>query len=248
MPWSSATFPVNVENPVDNVDNQPKSRALYGRGPVLGIFAKQPLAGRVKTRLIPPLTPGEARELYRTALQETVVSLATVPASLVLCCAGRRSWFARAFPGVPLLSQGRGDLGARLKRVTTALFAAGGEVVAVVGSDSPDLPPVLVKEAFAALKRVDVAAIAAEDGGYALLALRRPVPGLFVDIPWSSAGVLAATEARAAALGLRMAMVGRWDDLDDLASLRRLLVRSPHCATAHHVRAHLGGRVCSGGG
>ena len=135
------------------------------------------------------------------------------PARLVLCWAGRRAWFARNFPGMPLLPQGRGDLGARLARVTAALFAAGGGPVAVVGSDSPDLPLPLVTAAFAALATAEVAAIPSRDGGYALLALRRPAPALFAGIPWSTAQVLTATRARASALGLRFVTVGEWDDL-----------------------------------
>jgi hypothetical protein len=238
----------NVENPVDKVDNPPKSLPLVLRGAVLGLFAKQPRAGQVKTRLVPPLTPQQARDLYQVALHESVAACTAAPAALVLCGAGRQRWFAGAFPTVPYLPQGRGDLGARLSRVTVALFAAGGGPVAVAGSDSPDLPPALIAAAFAALRRADVAAIGSADGGYALLALRRPAPGLFAGIPWSSATVLAETRGRARDLGLRFALAGEWDDLDDLAALRRLLARSPHCATARHIRAHLGAALCTGCG
>jgi rSAM/selenodomain-associated transferase 1 len=233
---------------VDKVDNLPNRQRLELNGPVLGLFAKQPRAGQVKTRLVPPLTPKEARELYRVALQESVSAFAGAPAALVLCCSGRRRWFSRAFPGVPLCPQGRGDLGIRLTRVTTALFAAGATPVAVAGSDSPDLPPALIEAAFAALDSAEVAAIPSRDGGYALLALRRPVPELFTAIPWSTAGVLACTRDRATALGLRFKTVGGWDDLDDLPALQRLLQRSPGCATARHAFAHLGRILGSGQG
>jgi hypothetical protein len=215
---------------------------------VLGIFAKQPRPGQVKTRFSPPLRPVEAAALYRVALQETVARLSYGPAQLVLCCAGRRAWFARRFPGIPLLAQGRGELGMRLARVTALLFAAGASSVAVAGSDSPDLPLPLVAEAFAALRTADVTAIPCRDGGYALLALRRPVPALFAGIPWSTAEVLAATRARATALGLQFVEIGGWDDLDDLAALQRLLARSPDCVTAQYARVHLGNRLWSGCG
>lgn len=248
MPSLSAICAANVGNPVDKVDNLTRRQPLTCHGPIVGLLAKQPLPGKVKTRLVPPLTPHQASTLYRVALGETLASFAAVPAALVLCCAGRRRWFARAFPGIPLLSQGRGDLGARLTRVTAALFAAGGSLVAVAGSDSPDLPPALIGEAFAALATADVAAIPCADGGYALLALRRPVPELFARMPWSTPEVLVRTQARAAALGLRFTTVGSWDDLDDLPSLHRLLARSPECATARHVRTHLGRILCAGCG
>jgi glycosyltransferase A (GT-A) superfamily protein (DUF2064 family) len=190
----------------------------------------------------------EGAALYRVALRETVDRYAAGPARLVLCGAGRRAWFARAFPGRPLFPQGRGDLGVRLARVTAALFAAGGEPVAVIGSDSPDLPLPLVAAAFAALATAEVAVIPSRDGGYALLALRRPAPALFTGIPWSTAQVLTATRARASALGLSFVTVGEWDDLDDVASLHRLLARSPGCATARYVRTHLGSGLWSGSG
>jgi len=233
---------------VDKVDNRRASQTLPVHGPVLGVFAKQPLPGRVKTRLTPPLSPAEASALYGVAQRESVTRFAMGPAVVVLCWAGRRSWFSRGYPGVPLLFQGRGDLGARLTRVTAALFAAGGGPVAVAGSDSPDLPLPLLDEAFAALVAADVSAIPCPDGGYALLALRRPAPELFADIPWSTAGVLAATQERAKVLGLRFATVGGWDDLDDLPSLHRLLERSPECATARYAQAHLHSQLVSTGG
>jgi len=236
-----------VENPVDKVDKSRNHGGLRFHGPVLGLFAKQPRAGQVKTRLVPPLTPAEARDLYRVALAESVACFSRGPATLAICGAGRRRWFARSFPKLPFLAQGRGDLGARLQRGTAALFAAGGGPVAVVGSDSPDLPPTLIETAFAALATADVAAIGTVDGGYALLALSRPVPQLFTAMPWSTNQVLARTRERAEAVGLRFATVGVWDDLDDLPALQRLLVRSPQCATAHHLRAHLGSRLCAGG-
>jgi uncharacterized protein len=237
-----------VEKAVDRVDNRLTLRTLPNPGPLLGMFAKQPVAGRVKTRLTPPLHPRQACSLYRIALQESVLRFAGGPAPLVLCGAGRQAWFARVFPDLPLLPQGRGDLGARLARGTAALFAAGGGPVAVVGSDSPDLPLALIDAAFAALTSADVAAIACRDGGYALLAMRQPAPGLFAGMPWSTAELLAATRRRAAALGLRLVTVGDWDDLDDLAALGRLLQRSPACMTAQYVRAHLGSLLPMGCG
>lgn len=233
---------------MDKVDNQLKAQALRLSGPVLGIFAKQPLPGRVKTRLVPLLTPAGACALYRVALRETVDSFAAAPATLVLCGNGRRSWFSRTFPEVPLLLQGRGDLGARLSRATAALFAAGGGPVAVAGADSPDLPLPLIAAAFAALATADAVAIPCVDGGFALLVLRRPTPRLFAGIPWSTPAVLAAMRERSAQLGLRFATVGSWDDLDDPASLHRLLERTPECATAQYARAYLGSVPRAGSG
>lgn len=233
---------------MDNVDNLRLAQGLPNRGPVLGVFAKEPRSGRVKTRFTPPLLPTEARALYQVALAETVERFSAGPTALVLCSAGRHAWFQRRFPGMALLPQGAGDLGARLAKATTALFAAGGSPVAVAGADSPDLPLAMIGEAFAALASVDAAAIPCTDGGFALLALRQPAPALFAGIPWSTSDALTAMQARAAQLGLRCATIGGWDDLDDLAALHRLLERSPECATARYARAHLGRVLYSGSG
>jgi rSAM/selenodomain-associated transferase 1 len=237
-----------VEKPVDKVDNRSFPAGHSLQGPVLGVFAKQPVTGQVKTRFSPSLQPAQARNLYRAALEETIARFAAGPAALVLGYAGRRAWFAREFPGVPLFAQGGGDLSARLARATAVWFAAGAGPVAVAGADSPDLPLSLIEAAFAALSSADVAAVACRDGGYALLALRRPAPDLFAGIPWSTAEVLAATHRRCADLGLRFAVVGTWDDLDDLAALHRLMVRSPDCRTARYARTHLHTLLSSGGG
>jgi rSAM/selenodomain-associated transferase 1 len=233
---------------VDKADTHLLLQTLPRHGPVLGVFAKQPRAGKVKTRLVPPLFPAQARALYRVALQETVTRFSCGPAALVLCYAGRQTWFARSFAEMPRLPQGRGDLGTRLARAMTTLFAAGGGPVALAGADSPDLPLPLVARTFTALETADIAAIPCRDGGYALLALRRPAPGVFSGIPWSTPAVLAATQQRAAELGLRFATVGGWEDLDDLASLQRLVLRSPECMTAQYARAHLGRLLPSGCG
>ena len=233
---------------MDKVDNPRSALDLTCRGPVLGIVARQPLPGRVKTRLTPPLSPREACALYETALRESVARFAAGPFQPVLCWTGRRRWFVRAFPGTPLLWQGGGDLGARLERITAALFAAGGGPVAVAGSDSPDLPLPLMERALGALREADAAVVPSADGGYALLAMNRPAPHLFSGIPWSTAEVLAATRRRAAEHGLRLAVTDPWDDLDDRDSLARLLARSPECATARHARAHLGHLLGAGGG
>ena len=233
---------------MDKVDNFPSALKLPERGPVLGIVARQPLPGRVKTRLTPPLSPREACALYEAALRESVARFVAGPFQPVLCWTGRRRWFALAFPGTALLWQGRGDLGARLARITAALFAAGGGPVAVAGSDSPDLPLPLMEKALGALRKADAAVVPSADGGYALLALNRPAPQLFTRIPWSTPEVLAATRRRALEHGLRLAVTDPWDDLDDRDSLARLLARSPGCATAQHARAYLGHLLRAGGG
>ncbi|ALC18282.1 hypothetical protein DSOUD_3568 [Desulfuromonas soudanensis] len=207
---------------------------------LLGIFAKEPLPGKVKTRLTPPLSATQAAELYRLSLKETVEALSGGSFSPVIFYAGDPEYFRTAFPQVPLVSQGPGDLGMRLSRALGALLGAG-EGAALVGSDSPDLPATLVKEALSALSRAEVVTIPARDGGYVLIGERRHHPELFRQIPWSTAAVLSETRARAEACGLSYLEVGAWEDIDDRPSLERFLRRSPDSATARFAAPILAG-------
>lgn len=95
----------------------------------------------------------------------------------------------------------------------------------LVGTDTPTLPTAYLQRACDALQRgaADVVLGPSEDGGYYLIGLRRPVPELFTGMPWSSSTVAAETLARIRRLGLRLALLPGWFDVDrgeDLARLR----------------------------
>jgi glycosyltransferase A (GT-A) superfamily protein (DUF2064 family) len=110
---------------------------------------------------------------------------------------------------------------------------------ALIGSDSPDLPLAQIEAAFCALAQSDVVTIPASDGGYVLIGSRRPSPDVFRNIDWSTQRVLSQTRQRAVAADLKYSEQGGWEDVDDIASLQRLLVRSPESATTAYVRRHL---------
>jgi len=220
---------------VDKVDNSANRHIFSHSGPVIGLFAKQPVPGQVKTRLTPPLSPEQACQLYRTALQESLSRLLNTDVTIAICYAGERSWFHAAFPGLPLFSQHGEGLGARMSNAVQELFAAGGGPVLLAGSDSPDLPLSLVEEAIDHLQRRDVVSVPCRDGGYAIIGLRQPTTELFIDIPWSTPAVLEATRRRCRELGLSYYETAGWDDLDDLTDLQRLVARSPGSLTARHI-------------
>lgn len=206
----------------------------------VGIFAKQPRPGQVKTRLCPPLSHLEAAELYRVSLEETVQRLAAGPFTPVLFYAGELDYFRTTFPGLLLCPQGEGDLGQRMERALLTLLQAGCRSALLVGSDSPDLPLALLESAFTALETVAAVVSPAADGGYVLIGESRHHPELFREIPWSSDLVLGLTRQRAAAAGIPLRELAGWEDVDDLDSLRALLQRSPDSATAGHARQRLG--------
>lgn len=220
---------------MDKVDNSAKRNIFSHPEAMIGLFAKQPLPGQVKTRLSPPLTPEQACLLYRKSLLETVSQLQQTDISLTICYAGERSWFEEVFPGLPLLAQRGDNLGVRMTNVVQELFAGGCGPVLLSGSDNPDLPAVLVREVVSSLQETDVATIPCRDGGYAIIGLRKETTALFEDIPWSTSGVLTATRKKCRKLGLSYHETESWDDIDELADLKRLVERSPESSTARYV-------------
>ena len=212
----------------------------------LGIFVKEPVPGQVKTRLSPPLTSEQAAELYRVALHETIERLQDTDYDVVLFYAGREEYFEEAFPQLPRVQQTEGDLGVRMAAAFDRLHRDQSTFAALLGSDSPDLPLVQIDEAIVALHESDVVTIPASDGGYVLIGSRQHYPQIFRDIDWSTEKVLAQTRQRAVAAGLNYNERGGWEDVDDIASLQRLLIRSPDSATAGHVRQHLRGIIDEG--
>ncbi len=239
MPWWNVRTLPNVDNSVDKVDNSSIGLIFNHSGPVIGLFAKQPLPGQVKTRLTPPLSASQACYLYQTSLQETVNRLLSAGLPLVICYAGRRDWFSTAFPGLPLLAQTGDGLGVRMSNAVQALFAAGGGPVLLAGSDSPDLPILLVEQILEQLKEADIATVPCRDGGYTIVGMRQPTTEIFDGIPRSTSGVLEATRRRSRQLGLSYHETECWEDLDDFADLQRLVVRSPESQTARYIVSEL---------
>lgn len=137
-------------------------------------------------------------------------------------------------PAIDVIAQRGDDLGRRMVHVFEDSFRLGMESVVVVGSDLPDLPSRLVREALAALRgRKDCVVLGpASDGGYYLIGLNRPQPALFDRIEWSTDRVLAQTCEAAKALGLHVLLLDEWTDVDDAADLNRLMRDSPESSAA----------------
>jgi rSAM/selenodomain-associated transferase 1 len=199
----------------------------------LVIFAKAPIAGQVKTRLCPPLTPDEAATLHGSfvldTLERTKAAVATfkLPLDRYLACAPSSTLvFFRIMEerqGVQLLDQVGEDLGARMAQVFETLFARGYTHVFIVGTDTPSLPLERYRQALAALESHDLVLGPALDGGYYLIGLNQPTPGLFTGIPWSTEQVLTLTREKAGTLGLKTALLDSWRDIDTINDLETLI-------------------------
>ena len=202
--------------------------------PALAVMARAPGSEMVKSRLHAALGAARATLLYRCFLLDGLEAAAALPglAPVLAYSPPRavRAMAALAPVGMRLIAQRGEDLGARMAHLAARLLADGHGAALLIGSDLPTLPPAYLAEAARVLEEgaVDVVLGPAEDGGYYLIGLARPVPALFEGIAWSTAGVLEATRARARALGLREHLLPTWYDVDtpaDLDRLRRDLAR-----------------------
>lgn len=194
------------------------------------IFAREPVLGRVKTRLAASIGPAAALATYREllALTARAVAAAQVPATVWLAEAPappadptqpRPEW-----PGLPWRVQPLADsLGERMSYAFAEAFAAGAARVLIIGTDCPGLTADLLRDAFNQLTTHDLVTGPAADGGYYLLGMKQLHSILFNNKQWSTATVLADTLADAAELGLRVAQLPTLSDIDsahDLAAWR----------------------------
>jgi uncharacterized protein len=194
-------------------------------------MAKAPLAGNVKTRLVPPLTPAEAAALNVCFLRDMVANVSAVAAAhestalVVYTPVEAKCAFDGVLPdGFRLLAQRGASLGDRLCNATGDLLSDGYSSVCLINSDSPTLPSALLHQAIKSLLKDGDRVVlgAADDGGYYLIGLKQAHRNLFDRIAWSTADVLAHTIERAAEIGLPVELLPNWYDVDDAASLNRL--------------------------
>jgi rSAM/selenodomain-associated transferase 1 len=190
------------------------------------IFARLPEPGKVKTRLVPPLTAEDACELYRCMLLDILgktEGLAGVERLIFYEEGPGAEVFFRGAVGGEAFPQRGGDLGERMAAAFAAAFARGFDTVAIIGTDSPDLPLSSIGSAYRHLEegQTDVVFGPAEDGGYYLLAMKSLHPELFRGIAWSSGDVLATSLEKAAAAGRRVVLLPRWYDVDTKSDLLR---------------------------
>jgi hypothetical protein len=188
---------------------------------IVCVFAKPPRAGEAKTRLAPAVGLEGAASLARAFLVDVWAGVRRLPwARPVLASPG--PWPEGLLPvPVEVWPQGEGDLGARMERVLRRGLEEAPCVMAL-GGDSPGLPLAYLEAARAALSTAEAVFGPSEDGGFYLLALRRLPEGALAGLPWSQPETLAATEARLVSLGLRVARVESFFDVDVPADLERL--------------------------
>ena len=196
----------------------------------LGMFAKQPVPGRVKTRLAQCWGADRAAQLYEAMLLDLCDRVSSVADRRVIAYApddtATRTWFRDHSPrAFGLWPQSTGDLGQRIVGFFAAHRRDRESRVVLIGSDSPSLPVEVIDDALARLEHHDCVIGPAADGGYYLIGLSGRAAkwnALFESIPWSTSKVLIATVRRIQEQGLSLALLPVWYDVDSLDDVRTL--------------------------
>ena len=224
--------------------------------PAVLIMAKAPRPGMVKTRLHPVLGPDGCAALAERLIRHAVSVAGGMDGVTVFTAVeppDALGEVANLIPdGICLLPQRGADLGERLAAATGEVFARGHGPVVVIGTDAPTLTAGRLAQAFGDLARGrDVVFGPACDGGYYLVGLTRPAPGLFALDPgvWGGDRVLAASLSAARRAGLDAGSLPALRDLDTPADAEALLadsllpaaiaaaLRSSHPAVPGHEHA-----------
>lgn len=186
------------------------------------IFAKVPVAGQVKTRLVPPLSGEEAAKLYEAFLKDTLeLAKSLEGVRVVLAVQGGPLAPALLAQCQEHFEQVGQNLGEKMAHAFEKALKDAKDVV-IIGSDTPHLPQRTISQAFRALDHQDLVLGPAEDGGYYLIGLSKPAPRLFDSISWSTPSVFKDTMAQAEKLDLPTALLHPLYDIDTSADLIRL--------------------------
>jgi rSAM/selenodomain-associated transferase 1 len=191
----------------------------------IAVFARAPVAGQAKTRLIPRLGAAGAAQLQHQLIERALTRARTVPGARVTLwttddeadtCA-----LAEAARATVRLQHGH-DLGTRMSHAFSETLD-GTRPMLLIGTDCPAQTGADLEAAIRALQQADAVIQPAEDGGYVLIGMKQFHPVLFEQVAWGSDTVLATTRSRAAGRGLRLAELPMCWDLDRSEDLDRAL-------------------------
>lgn len=196
--------------------------------PALIVFARAPIPGQTKTRLIPALGAEQAAELHRRFLLDILSSASRLAAHLIVAVAGPadtdfiRAAVAEASPEAEITAQSGDDLGQRMHNTLGETLSRGHPCAVVIGTDAPSLPFDRVTRALDLARQDDLVLGPALDGGYYLIGLHRVIPVLFRGIAWGSSTVLIDTLQAARNDGCSVSLLEPWYDVDTTRDLALL--------------------------
>lgn len=177
----------------------------------------------MKTRLIPLLGPQGAAEFHAALIRDTVRIVNTLRPefSHYLFLAGQGFRIASLSAAYTLVPQRGRGLGERLNQAFKHLFARHNHVV-IIGTDSPALPPSVLRRAFKELLICDAVLGPCPDGGFCLIGLRRLARGLFTGVRWGSAFAFRDTQRNLLRRGFSCSVLERYPDIDRPGDVKRL--------------------------
>jgi len=189
--------------------------------PVIILFAKAPVPGRVKTRLAERLGAVAAAELHTAFVTDMLDLLGALAGAADIELHTDIETEAWPAAGIPRALQRDGDLGERMYVAMERALAAGRPKVMIVGSDVPTLPVSHLERILSS--NADVTLGPAEDGGYYAIACRRVHPEMFRGVRWSGPDALEQTRKAAESCGLTVELGPSWFDVDTVVALQRLM-------------------------
>ena len=197
------------------------------------IFAKAPIPGQVKTRLCPPLNPDEAASLHGSMVMdiaEQTRGICRLDRFLACTPSSDHAFFQTlaARYRLTLCEQVGDDLGQRMNHAINKSLKKGYQYALVIGTDIPALSPETYKKAAFLLKTQDIVLGPTHDGGYYLIGLKHPTPGIFVDIAWSTENVLALTQEKAKVLGRTVGLLDFERDVDTFEDIEAFVTTSSY--------------------
>jgi rSAM/selenodomain-associated transferase 1 len=196
------------------------------------VIAKEPLPGRVKTRLQTAFSAEQAASLAAASLADTLaaVAAADLDARMVALDGVAGDWLPAGFT---VIGQGDGGLDARLERAFAAGFGLSPGPVLLIGMDTPQVGARMLTGGW---HGADAVLGLAPDGGFWAVGLRRPVPGAFLGVPMSTDHTGADQLARLRSLGLSVHLLPMLRDVDTPADARAVAVQAPYTRFARHLR------------
>jgi rSAM/selenodomain-associated transferase 1 len=183
------------------------------------IFVRNPVLGKVKTRLAATIGNEKTLLLYKHLLQHTHSITENLPVTKFVFYADYVNEDDLWNGFEKRLQQGN-DLGERMKNAFAELFKSGFTNICIIGSDCYELTSDILADAFEKLSAVDVVAGPVSDGGYYILGMNKPVPDFFMNKEWSTDNVFADTLKDAAAQNLSLYQLPLLHDIDTEADLR----------------------------
>jgi rSAM/selenodomain-associated transferase 1 len=209
------------------------------------LFVKYPEPGKVKQRLTPPLPSEVASELYRNFILDHLITLGRLSVTLRIYftpASSEQQFRTLLGEERSLLPQEGADLGERMKNAFLDVFSEGFERAVLMGSDLPDLPGRIIRDALLSLDTYGSVVGPSQDGGYYLIGFRKSTftPEAFDSMPWSTDTVLESTLYILDQHHRTVYMLEYWNDIDTFENLKSLLHRSANSTFAHsHTMRYL---------